>query len=788
MLSHYLKIAFRIMKKHKVQSLAGVLGLTFALVCFIPALYWMRYEMTYDSFYPDSDAIYRIYTVEKEAGKVNKEASKGIEQRLREQYPGIKASTLIIKNTEKCRTDKIPHISLNMLYSDSTFLDVFPQLFICTALTQPLSVRDNIVLTEAMAIRLFGDPEKALGQKIQTSMNPAFPPYTVAAVIKDPPAHTNISFDAIVNHNMIAHFASMPEEFQWSYFFLDLYVKIYPDVKTDSLANDLRDLPSRLELNRNIELRMMPIQDIRHQLNADVPFTLNFISLFVVAGVLLLVSSVFNFLNLYLDLCRQRLRELRLRSVHGASGGQLIRQMMFELICFLLFASLLACYFIFLIRPVFSGLLAIEIEKLPLLSLFIFCWSGIAMLILLIAFVGFLRITREVCQFRSLAVNTEQTALRRMAVTLQLAVSMLFVVAALVVLMQMSYLGHKDLGFKTEGIIQISGFMDPSGRVEKALIQELLSNPSVECVTDAFFEPQHGTALFTMSSEVEWAGKESAEKPVFNYILTDWRFAETFGLTMHAGKWWAEGQTMGIVLNEEAIRVMRLKEPIGRVIKMASQEDISVMQEYTVVGVVNDFHTLSLRNPIQPTIFLASNMLSNKLYIKVASGQENHVCRQITSRLSDIDIALVDARLTPISDLYDHLNRSEQIGLKLFSLLTIVCLFIALCGIYAVAIASTQRRRKEIAIRKVAGANVAAIIHLFFREYTVQVLIAGILSFPLAGFLMTNWLQGYAYRISIPWWLLVVVIVGVVAIVLLTVFGQIWKASHANPAEVVKSE
>jgi putative ABC transport system permease protein len=134
------------------------------------------------------------------------------------------------------------------------------------------------------------------------------------------------------------------------------------------------------------------------------------------------------------------------------------------------------------------------------------------------------------------------------------------------------------------------------------------------------------------------------------------------------------------------------------------------------------------------------------------------------------------------------LNRSEQTGLKIFAILATVCLLISLFGIYAVATASTQRRRKEIAIRKVSGAEVSDIVRMFFREYTWQVIIAGVIALPLAYYAMFRWLQGYAYRTNIPWWLLAGVITGVIALVLLTVLGQVLKAANSNPAEVVKSE
>ena len=162
--------------------------------------------------------------------------------------------------------------------------------------------------------------------------------------------------------------------------------------------------------------------------------------------------------------------------------------------------------------------------------------------------------------------------------------------------------------------------------------------------------------------------------------------------------------------------------------------------------------------------------------------------QRISAILPGIDASLAEVHPTPLNELYDRLNYSEQAGLKLFSVLATVCLLISLFGIYAVATASTQRRRKEIAIRKVFGAQVSDIVRMFFREYIRQVVAASAVALPLAYYAMHRWLEGYAYRTNIPWWLLAGVVLTIAVVVLLTVFGQVLKAANNNPAEVVKSE
>ncbi|MDR0845351.1 MAG: ABC transporter permease [Tannerella sp.] len=804
MFTHYFKIAFRNMWKYKTQSLTGIFGLAFGLACFVPALYWMRYETSYDSSYPDAEHIYRIYAVDKQSGKVNELVPSIVEKKLHDQFPGTEASTLFFTEFNNCKTESTSHIRLRTLNSDSTFFRVFPQEFVCGDARQPLPTMYDIVLTESAAIRLFGDVEKAVGQQLQSTFYFFGPPYTVTAVVKDPPSNTNLPFDAILFHDLLPGIATIPEELQWVQFTAQLYVKLNPHTDVGYLAEQLRDFPTRLDANPTIELRIAPVSDVRHRLNADTPFTLNFIRLFVAAGILLLFSAVFNFLNLHLGLFRQRIRELRLRMVHGASGGQLVRQMLFELTCSILLALLFACCFVVLARPVFSGLLGIEMGMPLLILLFAVCGTGMMVLMLLIGFITFWRQSHLAMRYLSKRkiTGTEQPVLRRMAVTLQLAVSVVFIVAALVVMMQIRFVNRQDLGFDRDGTIQLHG-LPPylQMNLRTALINELAAIPQIKSVTTSNFEPQHNAKAAEMITKVEWPGKSPDENPAFNVIPADSRFGETFRLKMLMGEWWKEGTEQNIVLNEEAVRVMGLSEPVGAIIRLSIDNvdfELAMQEfdvEFKVVGVVNDFHTLSLRSHIPPTIFRQSLSTSksriamdNILYIHVVPGQEQEAIRRITAILPGVDPSFADLRLMTLNGLYDSFNRSEQAGFKMFSVLATVCLLISLFGIYAVATASTRRRRKEIAIRKVVGAEISGIIRMFFREYTSQVIMAGVVALPLAYYAMHRWLQGYAYRTNIPWWLLAGVIAGVIAVVLLTVLGQVWKAANSNPAEVVKIE
>lgn len=791
MITHCLKITFRNLWKFRRQSLTALLGLAFGLACLVPALFWMRYETSYDEFYPHSATIYRVYAVEKQSGNVNEWVPAILERKLREHFPVIESSTSFYPVPDNYSTPETPHIQMQTTFADSTFFQVFPQVFISGDTRQPLQTDGNIVLTETMAVSLFGDAEKAIGKQVQSKGFSFNPPYNVTAVVKDPPLNTNLPFDAILfSASMQNPYGQMPESEQWAIFDKPLYVKIRSGADIPELTAQLQDFMPKLGVNKEVELRMLPIGDVRHQLNTDLPFSLGFIRLFIVAGILFLFSALFNLQSFYLDLFRQRIHELRQRSVHGAAGRQLIGQMLFEITCTILLALALAIFLILLTLPTFSRLLGMELETYRLLSFFALCAAGILAWMLCIGIMLFGQLSRLATRSLAKGRSTGQPHVRNLAVTVQLAVSVVFLVATGVVMMQLSFVNRKDLGFNRTGVIQMSIPLLNTYSHEKPLKNMLATIPQIETVSQTIYQPQQKAVSYLMTTGVEWEGKESAENPAFQNVHVDSHFAGTLGLQMVQGKWWNEGETNRIVLNEEAVRVMGLKDPVGSVVRMYPNQDMSVpMETYQVAGVVKNFHTQSLHSPILPSIFRQHTGVELMYwYLRTVPGGEEEVIRQITALLPGIDASLADVRLTLLDEVYNNMNHTEQVGSKLFSLMAVICLLISLSGIYAVAVGAGLRRRKEVAVRKVMGAGVGNIIRMFFREFSFQVALAAVIALPLAYLAMERWLQGYAFRTNIPAWLLLGVVAVVAVIVLLTVLGQVLKAANANPANVMKNQ
>ena len=388
-LKYYLRIILRLTWKYKTRSMVGLFGLVFGLACLVPATYWLRYETSYDSAYPDADRLYRVYTYDKEAGKDNELVSGILSRELGERIPALANSTLFFIEPTDYKTASEPFVRLRTLFTDSTFLKVFPQRFIAGDAYAPLAVENQIVLTESVAKRLYGGAEAAVGQSLQSiGLTQSDPPYTVVAVVKDPPRATNLPFDAFLAHNQISlqkNYEDASGKAIWSFATLRMYARLPEGADPEELTERTRLFPAEAHANKELEVRLLPIKDERYHLNSDVPFTLGFIQLFVIAGLLLLTSALFNFLNLHYGLLKLRAREFQLRATHGASRRQLIGQMLFEIGCLTLVALLFCGLIIVDACRLCSRVAGFEVETGETLLLFAQCGSGLLAIMLLAA-------------------------------------------------------------------------------------------------------------------------------------------------------------------------------------------------------------------------------------------------------------------------------------------------------------------------------------------------------------------------------------------------------------------
>jgi ABC-type antimicrobial peptide transport system permease subunit len=387
----------------------------------------------------------------------------------------------------------------------------------------------------------------------------------------------------------------------------------------------------------------------------------------------------------------------------------------------------------------------------------------------------------------------------RVSLGLQLFISIIFIMSAFVLYRQVSFMKNTDWGFNKDHLLQIEMKLNERGPFMEN-VKKLSMVKSV--IGTSFFNVIESTDQMgpTGVVGVEWEGKDNSYNPIFQNFVVESNFVPDMGLQLLEGRNFRNEDVTGgrqagkIIINETARKIMEFKDPIGKKITVPANwfnEQGRGKEEFEIIGIVKDFHTIALQSEIPPLLIKGMNIASGGYfnYVRVMPGTESDAIKSINELVinhkpDDEGEEIVKTMDSVLRDL----SKTEQDVMKLFFTVAILCILIAVFGIYSVSQRETQRRRKEIAIRKTAGAKTREVMAMFIREYLIITLVACVVALPLAGFFMHRWLQGFAYRISISWGMFAAVILLVVLIVLLTIFSQVNKASGQNPAEVVKSE
>ena len=387
----------------------------------------------------------------------------------------------------------------------------------------------------------------------------------------------------------------------------------------------------------------------------------------------------------------------------------------------------------------------------------------------------------------------------RTTLLLQLIISSFAIMSAFVTWKQVDFMNHVDWGFDTENLLQI----EMKVRDREPLMEEIEKLPSVkEVIHTAFFTVSQNSDKLGPSgvTGVGWDKKPIDFNPLFQTFVVDGNFIEKMKLEIVVGRGIIDedftrgNQANKVVINKSAQRIMEMDDPLGQSITVPANwfsADGRGTDNFEIVGVVEDFHTVGLHSEIPPLIIKVMKDSGGGYfnYVRVMPGMEEEAIEAITDLIPKFrPDGENETLVVSMSQLLSDLSKNEQNQLRLFATLASLCILITVFGIYSVSQRETRRRRKEIAIRKTAGAKSKEIMNMFFREYLTLTLIAVVIALPLSWLFMEQWLQNFAYRITISWWMFVVVLFIVASIVILAIVTQVTRAANQNPAEVVKSE
>jgi putative ABC transport system permease protein len=791
MWANYFKIALRHFRQHLFFSVINVLGLSMGLTAAILLLLFIRSEFSYDRFHQHRRQIYRVdFVTERESGhEISAITTAGVGPSLLDEMPEVKSVVrfsyprggyFVTLENKNFYID-------NLTYADSSVFQVFSFPLLegdpLTALAEPYAV----VLTQSAAYKIFGDRDP-LDKTVRLNDRDLL---KVTGVINDPPANSQLQFDALVSFLTLYH---DPNRFlDWdgghdyvTYVLLRDHADVgrltarFPDFMEKHINYKYRQFGVLLHLQLEPLMRVHLFSPATYDLATR--GDLKKIFIFSAIALFILILACLNFMNLSTAGATQRVREVGLRKVMGASRREIISQFMSEAMLISLIAFFLALLFMEVILPTFNGLAGTNLTFYRQSNLPFF--PALLLLVLLTALFAGSYPSFFVSRFSPIRIfhgdfitAGRKTGIRNILVVFQFFVSVTLIICTLVIIKQLSYIKHSGYGFDKENVVLIPLNSETSRAKYAVLKNEMLQVPGVVAAGASSEIPGYG---FTRNGYIP----EGVKDPVMIHALdVDEDFLTVLGIPVIAGHGFAKepgADRDAFLINETLARQLNWAEPVGKTITRDGR--------HKVIGVVRDFHFAPLRDAIGP-LLITCQPWNGFNYLSVRIGEVNPgVTIEKIKRLWDQTIPGESFNYEYLDQYMRGAYMAERRFSRLFQWFSGLALFIACLGLLGLAAYATAQRRHEIAIRKVMGAGVNRILERLVLDFTKWIMVACVLAVPVAWLLMHRWLEAFAYRTRLTPWPFVEAMALALVIGMATVAYHAVRAANRVPAEGVRYE
>ncbi len=811
MIKNYFKIAWRTLSKHKGYTTINIIGLTLGLACFLMIGLYVQDELSYDKYHKNIDNIYRV--VHGYAEDVNSKNAANLKEHdyryqvwgnapvgaaLKSDFPEIKAvvqfsgrSTVLLKNGEQVFQEE------NIFFADSNVLSVFSWPLLAgnpqTALIDPYSA----VITEKTAKKYFGN-ENPIGKTLEGGSSGGRGDegvYKVTGVLKDIPANSHFTFDALMS--MGSFRKSRADVFdQWGYVDFYTYFLTEPHVDIKKLTAKIPSFLARHNATENgrYTIAFESLKDAYLHSSADrQPGTtgnLSSIYLFTVIGLFILCIACVNFMNLTTARSMERAKEVGIRKVAGANKKELISQFFSESVLLVFISAIVALLLVILLIPTMQVFTGKGFQLSSILNTNTLVIYGAA--VLLTGLLAGIYPAIVLSNFKPITVlkgafttSTKGVNLRKGLVVLQFSLSISLIVGTVVVFRQLNFMQNKSMGFNKDQMLLLDFNHDYDVAIKtEAIKHSFLQVPGVVSVAASrsvpgTYFPDGGTKIQSLN------GGSIEEAPALFEVDID--FIKHFGLKMVAGRAYSRDfpadTAKSLVINETAAKLFGYNDPQQIIGKHFEQWG----REGAVIGVVKDFNYTSLHKKIGPLALRLEPTSSRYFAIKIKAGN----MQATLDKLKGLWSGIAPQRPFLYSFLDDSFNRQYEADVRfrgLFSLFSGLAILIACLGLLGLATYTAQQRTKEIGVRKVLGASVSSIVQLLSKDFLKLVCVAMVIATPLAWWAMNNWLQDFAFRIEMKWWMFMLAGVVAVIVAFATISFQAVKAALANPVKSLRSE
>lgn len=785
-------VAIRQIAKNKTYSIINIGGLAIGLACCIAIGLYVFDELGYDKFHLNKN-VYRVTEVQLQAGVLYPVAvTPGVlAKELKNDFPQIE-TTCRVGRFWRAPVFQHNEISIEpgeILITDNSFFSLFHFPLLYGDPKKVLIGPDDVVLTERVAIALFGNDwqrQNLLGREIILSSDRTL---TIAGIAQNPPNNTHFRFDALLS---MKHEELSSDNFGWNSNNYHTYIALKPETDQAFFSASLLRYLDKHDKERTTTLHLQDVRDI--YLHSDFAFQTDwskhssflYIQIFVAVGAVVLMIAVFNFINLSTARAMNRAKEVGVRKVVGAVQKQLVMQFLFETFIMTTLAVLFALFVLQLSLPALN-----EISEKSLVICLdnpLFTGTIVLATILLTVLAGmypafYLSVFKPAKALKAYFTVRSGNIFRKSLVVTQFTLSVILIIGTIVIYSQLRFLQNKSLGFDKDNLIAL--YLKNDLRMKSALLKhDLVQESSIVNATVTTSDLVNNTSS---TGSTEWEGKTADDKILLTHMNVDPDFLSTTGMTLLTGRNFskdlASDTVSAFILNETAAKRMgySVDSAIGKKIRFWDVDGY-------VIGVVKDFHFRSMTAEIEP--ILLRNWPSPWVSTILIKARGSNIPQAIAA-IEKI-YHQYEAQTAPAYQFIDQAlqnqYRLEQNTGRIVLAFSTLAILVSCLGLFGLATHTAEQRTKEIGIRKVLGAGVANIVTLLSAEFVKLLLIAMIIATPIGWYSMNAWLSAFAYKINVEWWFFFLASAIALVIALVTVSFKSFSAATMNPVKTLRSE
>ncbi|MCL6257584.1 ABC transporter permease [Aquiflexum sp. TKW24L] len=784
--NNYLKIALRSFKKHRMTFLINLFGLTLGLTTVILIMMWVKDELSINRYHALGDRIYTVFTNhDNSTGVVTIEITPAeMAEAMEAELSQVEMAAAISPYITGVSFDNGKESQVaDGFFVDQEYLEMFSIDFLEGDKSQALADINSVVLSESTAIRIFGSPKESIGKSLKWSVFEFGNDVIVRGVYRDFGSLDVGKPEFLLSFPFFKKM--LGDGAHWDNFNAGTFLLLREGTDIESFNAQIKNFIKDKKAESNVTPFIQAFEDNylygSYEDGKVVGGRINYVWIFSAIAFFILLIACINFMNLTTARSMNRIKEIGVKKSMGASRGGLFSQFMVESMLLTFFAMVLALVLAAVLQPFFNQVTLKELH----LNLTIF---EVLILVLIWAFTGLLAgiyPSVYLSKFRPIQIlksnlkgSFGELLARKGLVVFQFSISLLLIIGISVIGRQMAYIQNQNLGYNQSHLLQINSSSLSDIQLE-SFLNQVKGIPGVENAS-SLSHPLVG--LMSSTIGLSWEGKDSEEQVKFENITVNMDLIETMDFEIVEGRPFSRDfgdESSKIILNEEAIKVIGLEDPIGATVNLWGND-------MEVIGVLKDFHFESLKEKVKPAFLKFDKAFAQKIVIRINPENQLETIASVFGMFEDLHAHKMDYSF--MDEDFQSLYLQEQRISKLARYFGLVAIFLSCLGLFGLAAFTVENRKKEIGVRKVLGASVSQILAMIVKDFMLLVVVAILIMIPLGWYLSNAWLAGYAYKTTLSWWLFSASAIGLLVIAMVTVSFQAFKAAAANPVNSLSSE